>query len=326
MNPRMTSVFALPLGLALAGVGFAVCGMGNAMASASQEPLETRALGRFEVTARLEPARPIPGEDLFLWVSLQAIAPYQQGPKSLALEDLASQNGSGFAGKFRIHPLKEDLPPAEPELGRGPPGTTWVFGFRLIPLKDERGEYPGEIPEFGLVTTRDDIPWTRLARQIVWIGPLPLRYAQPSDNGLSSGDPAKSPWYWLLLGPVIPLVGGTLYEIWKWRHDVAGARAQLFAPNGTSPHSLRKAMLAWLAARGVHLNAEPLPERIEAAVRRAGYPANLASQSRQLWERFNASAFGTNHVPSRDLAQACSTWLSSWAWVPWKRRMNVGEG
>jgi hypothetical protein len=326
MNSGMISFRGLPLGLALAGVGLALAGVGGAKAGASQEPLETRALGRFEVTARLEPARPIPGEDLFLWVSVQAIAPFQQGPKSLALEDLASQIGSGFAGKFRIQSLKEDLPPAEPESGRGPSGTTWVFGFRLIPLKDERGEYPGEIPEFGLVTTRDDIPWPRLARQIVWIGPLPLRYAQPGVTGSPSGDPNKSPWYWLLLGPVIPLMGGILYESWKWHRDVAGARAQLLAPDGTSPQSLRKAMLEWLEARGVQLSAEPLPERIEVAVRQAGYPANRASHSRQLWEKFNASAFGTNPVPSQDLAHACCAWLSSWAWVPWRRRLNPRPG
>ncbi len=301
--------------------------MGLTAEAHALDPLETGAKGSFEILPRLDPARPIPGEDLFLRITIRAIKPYESGPHPPGLVELAADADSGFAGKFRVKALERENPDRIPESAVGSPGTVWTFDYQLTPIRQLDGSYPGEVPEFGLVTTRTDVPWPRLARQFAWLGPFPLRYGETAEGPVGPlNRPHRIPWW---LG--FALVGALMLAIavWEgalWRRSVRHEVKCLKEANG-APKVVRDLFYRWLVSRSVVLPAEPIPAQIGRQVASAGYSRAVAEAAEEIWSDLNRARFGRQGIDPADLnslALRVGQLIGNWSWVPWKRRLGYG--
>lgn len=308
-----------------------------------QAPHDLDCRGRFEVLARIEPARILVGEDVILTLRIVALGPWKRGPERPPLTEDAS-----LLSHFRVRDVPDEAPSRFPEGITGPTGTAWEYSWKLTPLREAHGPktkdpkpgaatalYPAAITEIGLILTRDDVPWPRLAREMIWVGPFPLTYRQMETVSGSSGGSGIG---WAMMGMgvwvVLTLMGMLVYENLLFKRAFQRLSELLTSNEPIDPRKARKILHAFFRERGLVLPAEPDAALIGQATLRAGYSGALATLSADLWGSLDRAAFGpaqpfpttSRRLPStqdKELANRVMTLAASRDWRFWKRRLTI---
>ena len=304
-----------------------------------QAPHDLDCRGRFEVIARIEPTRILIDEEVTLTLRIVALGPWKRGPERPPLAEDPS-----LLSHFRIRDLPDDSPSRFPDGISGPTGTAWEFSWKLTPLpethrptnkdpkaRDSNALYPAAIPEIGLILTRDDVPWPRLAREMNWVGPFPLTYRQmePDTGGQAGpgiGWAVKGISIWIGL----TLIWMLLYEALLFKHSCKTLAGFLTSKEPIDPMKARRTLQVFFRERGMVLPAEPGASSVLNAALRAGYPLALATRSADLWSSLDQAAFGPGKSPNgtpRNIGKELATRLLELAgspdWRIWKRRLTI---
>lgn len=323
-----------------------------------QEPHDLDCRGRFEVLARVEPTRILVGEDVTLTLRIVALGPWKRGPQRPPLVE----DGS-LLSSFRVRDLPNEATARFPEGLTGPTGTAWEFSWKLTPIqasvqpfvepigntkgKDpqnrsqsevSKASYPSAIPEIGLILTRDDVPWPRLAREMLWVGPFPLTYRHIDTVKRTSEGAAFLGWTLLGIGAWVFLTIACMfvYESILFNRSQIAILKHLTLGEPIEALGLRRILHGFLKSKGFVLTAEPDALSIGQAALRAGYPPALATSLANLWSSLDQAAFGLGEPnlgapmsppqsppQEKELAKQVLGLAGSKYWRFWKRRLLV---
>ena len=307
-----------------------------------QSPHDLDCRGSFEALARVEPTRIFPGEEITLTLRFVALKPWKRGPQRPPLAEDAS-----LLSDFRVRDLPDEAPSRFPEGITGPTGTAWEFSWKLTPMPakgrlkpndPQSGTsaeiYPSSVPEIGLILTREDVPWPRLAREMIWVGPFGLTYRSiESEMAPPAPDGGKG---WVFLGfcvwVFLAIVWMLIYETMLFRRGSENLQKRLASDELIGALELRGFLLGFLKSKGLVLPAEPDAPCISQAALRADYPKALATHLAEIWYSLDQAAFGPTKrigldspatTRNADLAKKVFGLTQSGDWRFWKRRMCV---
>ena len=295
-----------------------------------QLPFDLDCRGRFELQSRVEPMRIFPGEDLFWTLRISAKGPWKRGPDRPALgEDPA------LISAFAIKAMDHETPSRFPEGVTGPPGKVWEYTWKLTPLAlgGQKNSYPPAIPEVGFVLTRDDVPWQSLAREIIWIGPLPLSYRE----GQLPYAPEEGVGFvlvaWGIISLFIILVMFS-YEFFWARKRLQKLSIHLETSSEGEALAIRREFKRLLREAGLVLPEEPEAQAIHTGILLAGYGPRLSTEARELWNDLNHAAFNRdNHGYEKDsspikddIKNRFLALARAFHWRFWKRRLVLDPG
>jgi hypothetical protein len=319
-----------------------------------QAPHDLDCRGRFEVLARVEPTRILVGEDVTLTLRIVALGPWKRGPERPPLVEDAS-----LLSSFQVRDLPNEPTERFPEGITGPTGTAWEFSWKLTPIqasgqpfvepigstkgKDpqnlsqievSKASYPKAIPEIGLILTRDDVPWPRLAREMVWVGPFPLTYRHIDTAKQTSQGGAFLAWAFLggSAWVFLTIVWMIVYESILFNRSQFAIAKLLTLGEPIGALGLRRILHGFLKSKGLILTAEPDALSIGQAALRAGYPPALATALTKLWSSLDRAAFGlgepelgdtTSPSQEKELAKEVLGLAGSKYWRFWKRRILI---